>query len=665
MSNLFSYLRPRFNFKVGLVAVMAIFGVLAVTPLFSGFSSIFADANIECANPPTFATLNPFPITFTGEPCRDYPAISARLDNGSYPINQTEQNRGIDAQPGDEIVVRIYVHNAAAQNVDTDQRIARNIRVNSSVDLKAGSVHSISTSFRGDNTNTVNGSVSIRTGSNDRLVLIPGSGILYDYQARPIRTGLDLANSIYNLGDLEACFEFSIFLTFRVRVEGPPAPSGDIFQDGQLSPIPNTCLFNGRVTWRSQNINDAEVLVRDPENGSEQIFGRGPSGTGETPWLKPLMSYRFALWGIVGGQRIHLDEIWIAAPDLDCAEPTPTPFPTSTPTVTPTPTPHITPTPTPTPSVTLTCSPGFQQTNVNQLVTISATGGNGNYSWTTSPAGNPATGSRSSFSTRFNDFGFKTVTVFSAGQSVGCIVQVLHPATPTPTVTPTPTPIAAICLPHFQSVFVNQTVVLRGIGGNGSGSYLWSSSGIPSHSNSDTYEIRFNSPGLKTVTLVPSGFPTVICLVDVLAAPTPTPTRAPTPTPILPLTCAPSFQETNVNQNVTIIASGGSGNFSWTTSPTGIPPIGSGQSFTTRFSSNGFKTVTVTSNNHSVSCIVRVLHAPTPTPTAAPTPTPTPTPHITPTPTPPPTLSGWMPGPPPLRGLISLSTPSRLGTELT
>jgi len=73
----------------------------------------------------------------------------------------------------------------------------------------------------------------------------------------------------------------------------------------------------------------------------------------------------------------------------------------------------------------LTCSPVNQEADINQSVSFSAAGGS-SYSWTAT-GGTPASGSGSSFSTRYNSLGNKTVTVTSGGNNASCSVSVIQP----------------------------------------------------------------------------------------------------------------------------------------------------------------------------------------------------------------------------------------------
>ncbi len=131
-----------------------------------------------------------------------------------------------------------------------------------------------------------------------------------------------------------------------------------------------------------------------------------------------------------------------------------------------------------------TCSPSVQSAYLNVNVTISAGSGNGTFSWT--GGGTPATGSGSSFTTKYSTTGVKTVTVTSGGQSVGCDINVTVPPAP-------------VCAPSLQSVQVGQSAGFTA--SSGSGAYSWSApSGTPTSGTGSAFSTIFNAVGTYSVT---------------------------------------------------------------------------------------------------------------------------------------------------------------------
>jgi hypothetical protein len=220
----------------------------------------------------------------------------------------------------------------------------------------------------------------------------------------------------------------------------------------------------------------------------------------------------------------------------------------------------------------LVCSPATQTVMTNFPANFSASGGNGNYSW--SGGGTPATGNGADFSSFFSTSGAKTVTVTDGNQTAQCGVNVIPPA---------PTPLS--CQPQTQTVNVGDIAVFSATGGNGN--YFWSSPGVPSSGVGTNFSSAFSTSGTKTVT-VTDGTQTRQCSVNVNQV-------------IQPLTCSPSSQTGNVGAILNFSASGGNGTYSWNTGD-GNPASGDGAVFSTSFATAGSKTITVTSGGETVAC---------------------------------------------------------------
>ncbi len=207
----------------GLVAVVAVAFVLALVPQKTNIKTLAEN----CQNPPTTPTLNYWPVTYddVNTPlCHDFPAIDAGVynPNGSpvYSQSEADWNNGLNLNVGQEGVALMYIHNGAANNLPGDQTMAKNVKITTTTDTSVGGTHNIAVRFAGDNTNVVNKSFAVHTPTNAKLEIVPNSGFMYDYQGHLVldQQNLNLGNSTYTLGDLDACFEYSIFLTFRFKV---------------------------------------------------------------------------------------------------------------------------------------------------------------------------------------------------------------------------------------------------------------------------------------------------------------------------------------------------------------------------------------------------------------------------------------------------------------
>lgn len=84
---------------------------------------------------------------------------------------------------------------------------------------------------------------------------------------------------------------------------------------------------------------------------------------------------------------------------------------------------------------TLACSPASQNVTIGQVASVSATGGNGSYVWS-SPELSIANVAGAGFSANFASTGLKTLTVTSAGATATCSINVLSSGTVIPPVTP-------------------------------------------------------------------------------------------------------------------------------------------------------------------------------------------------------------------------------------
>ena len=344
--------------------------------------------DIECQVLSEVATLNPFPVTYTGEACKDYPVISARLANGSYPSNATEASQPIFANAGDEVVVRMYIHNGAAENLNDDQTTARDVRVTTTIAEDAGGDQGVFTSITANNTNTIGGLVNIMTTPGHRLVPVPGSGQVFDYQARVIEDGLTVANRTVELGDMQACFRFSQFITFRLRVEAPSAPQPTFTATPTPTPTPPlsgrpaglTCDF----IWDAPTTPDGRGIRRAGEQSRVRMEVRGATPMTNLLLTNVNLNDSRAITGtlaadpngIVSGfdaTLIRTNEYTVGIYETDLKDlsngqivecrsfvivaQAPTPTPTFTPTPTPTPSPTVSGSPAPSPSTTPTATP--------------------------------------------------------------------------------------------------------------------------------------------------------------------------------------------------------------------------------------------------------------------------------------------------------------------
>lgn len=180
--------------------------------------------SVECQNPPATATLNYWPVTYTGVEvaCHDFPPVDARLVSADhYSQSREEWERGLIVKPGDEFYVLVYINNGAADHAEyknPGKGIARNVRLTTEVSDQPSDVHYVKVEFSGDNTATVVSRFKITTEPNGRLLIVPKSGEIFKFNAELMSKNLEVGNNQITIGDLEPKWDASVFVRFRVKV---------------------------------------------------------------------------------------------------------------------------------------------------------------------------------------------------------------------------------------------------------------------------------------------------------------------------------------------------------------------------------------------------------------------------------------------------------------
>jgi hypothetical protein len=186
----------------------------------------------RCPEPPTHAVLNHYPVSFTNpaEPCHDFPALSARLlPDEKYPQSEQDLTRVFRIHDGDVIRVRLYIDNGAAPiNTNPEMTTARKVSLVTSLDSEQGPLHHVNISFGGENTNLESRALTIMTAPDERLEVVPKSGQLRNWLNSDslLRNNFEIGNNVFDLGDIEACWEHSLFLYYDLRVVGPKSGWG-------------------------------------------------------------------------------------------------------------------------------------------------------------------------------------------------------------------------------------------------------------------------------------------------------------------------------------------------------------------------------------------------------------------------------------------------------
>lgn len=168
----------------------------------------------------------------------------------------------------------------------------------------------------------------------------------------------------------------------------------------------------------------------------------------------------------------------------------------------------------------LTCSVAQSSVATNQSVIITASGGNGAYTWSGTNL-NITNGTGNQFAVSYPNTGVYPVTVTSAGQTATCSVNVNTTAVTG----------ALMCSPAVQTVNQGQTASVAASGGNGI--YAWSATDLTiSNPTGSGFSATYGSAGLHMLTVTSNGN-TSTCAINVTANGVVTP---PVVTPGLPNT---------------------------------------------------------------------------------------------------------------------------------
>lgn len=158
-------------------------------------------------------------------------------------------------------------------------------------------------------------------------------------------------------------------------------------------------------------------------------------------------------------------------------------------------------------------------------------------------------------------------------------------------------PSQLVCSPATQQVPINKPASFSVTGG--SGAYTWQAvGGTPSSGSGSSFITQYTQVGGKQVT-VRAGEATATCAVVVTEGPTP-------PSPVV---CSPATQTVAVNQQAIFAVSGASGAAAWS-APGGTVTVGTGGTFSTAYTTNGTKLVTVMATNGTATCSVIVTGNP-------------------------------------------------------
>ena len=149
------------------------------------------------------------------------------------------------------------------------------------------------------------------------------------------------------------------------------------------------------------------------------------------------------------------------------------------------------------------------------------------------------------------------------------------------------------CSVNASSVSTNQAAVFTATGGNGT--YSWSGPNLSvTNASGSQFAVSYPNPGTYTITVTSAGESTSCNMTVVAAATTGT------------LACSPATQNVTLGQTASFSATGGNGSYTWSSPDLSITNA-SGSGFSANYASTGLKTMTVSSNGATASCVTNVL----------------------------------------------------------
>ncbi|MDB5177086.1 MAG: exported protein of unknown function [Candidatus Saccharibacteria bacterium] len=203
-------------------------------------AAIIATAAAVVLVPAGLLAWGPTRTTFTEQSPATYVTFNSITNNSYYgdernfatikDASNTSDGGWVDsitAQPGKEYVVRMYVHNNAASNLNL---VAKNVRAMATVPTTTGTSVPISTFVTADNAtpNQVWDDVKLTSNQNFNLAYVPGSTSFHNNSVGVAAAGVALPDSIvtstgallgYNKldGNIPGCYQYSGFVYFKVK----------------------------------------------------------------------------------------------------------------------------------------------------------------------------------------------------------------------------------------------------------------------------------------------------------------------------------------------------------------------------------------------------------------------------------------------------------------
>ena len=244
-----------------------------VTIAVAGLLAVISAVGFVSAVGPSF---NIFPIGFNQELNHDYPLLDARnITKGEdWSVSASDHAAGVTADPGDTIEFLVYYHNGAPT---APENIANNVVVKATMPTTAGNLHNVGASISASNTATVTSAqkggdmqVKINGSIPQSLTLVSGSTIwLPDRGTRQVTMPNTITTSGVNLGSIEACWDFTGFVKFRVKVSSTQ-PDYAIDVDKQVKNVSTNSAYADSVN--ADPGDTVEFKIVGTNTGDTNIF---------------------------------------------------------------------------------------------------------------------------------------------------------------------------------------------------------------------------------------------------------------------------------------------------------------------------------------------------------------------------------------------------------
>ncbi len=278
-------------------------------------AAIIIAATAAVVLPATLLAWGPTRTTFTEQSPATYVTFNSITNNTFYgdernfatikDASNTADGGWVDqvtAEPGKEYVVRMYVHNNAASNLNL---VAHNVRAMATVPTTTGTSVPISTFISASNANPgqVWDDVKLVSNKNFNLAYVAGSTTFHNNSVGVAPQGVALPDSIVTStgallgytslnGDIPGCYEYSGYVYFKVKPQFAPE-TNDFTVNKQVRKNGATDGFKESVNVSAGDTVNYRIEVKNTGNHTLNNFNlkdQLPSGQSLVPGTVKIMN---------------------------------------------------------------------------------------------------------------------------------------------------------------------------------------------------------------------------------------------------------------------------------------------------------------------------------------------------------------------------------------